>query len=93
MLPPREAERLTAADASNVVMDADDQVNVFPMAGILGVGGFVTTDGDIDLGGLRSAIAARIGDQPPQTVEKGLITKGSGSAGGCGGRGRALLLG
>lgn len=62
MLPPREAERLSAADASNVVMDADDQVNVFLMAGILGVGGFVTTDGAPDRGALRGVIAARIGD-------------------------------
>lgn len=31
--PPADAQRLTAADASNVVMDAHDQVNVFLLAG------------------------------------------------------------
>ena len=38
-------ERLTAADASNVMIDAEDQVNVFLMAGLLGRGGFVGADG------------------------------------------------
>lgn len=54
-------ERLTAADASNVVLDAQDQVNVFLMAGLLRPGGFVGEDGNADLGRLRSAIAARFG--------------------------------
>ena len=62
MLTRREGERLTAADASNVVMDARDQVNAFLLAGVLGVGGFVSAGGRIDLGRLRTAIAARIGD-------------------------------
>ena len=60
MLPRREAERLTAADASNVVMDARDQVNAFLLAGVLGVGGFVSAGDRIDLGRLRAALAARI---------------------------------
>lgn len=55
-------ERLTAADASNVVLDAQDQVNVFLMAGLLGPGGFVGEDASVDLGRLRSAIAARLGE-------------------------------
>ena len=38
-------DRLSAADASNVLMDARDQVNVFLMAGLLGPGGFVSQDG------------------------------------------------
>lgn len=57
-------ERLTAADASNVVMDAHDQVNVFLLAGLLGPGGFVGADGSADLDELRSAVAARL-DQDP----------------------------
>jgi diacylglycerol O-acyltransferase / wax synthase len=62
MRQPRDGERLSAADASNVVMDARDQVNVFLMAGILGVGGFVAADGGIDLDLLRAAIAGRLAD-------------------------------
>ena len=52
--------RLSAADASNVVMDAHDQVNAFLMAGTLGVGGFVAADGGLDLGRLRSAVSERL---------------------------------
>ena len=62
MPPPRNGERLSAADASNVVMDARDQVNVFLMAGILGGGGFVSADGGIDTDLLRAAIAGRLAD-------------------------------
>lgn len=54
------AERLTAADASNVVLDAHDQVNVFLLAGLLSPGGFVAADGSADLDLLRSAIGARL---------------------------------
>ena len=43
------AESLSAADASNVILDAVDQVNVFLMAGILGPSGFVAADGSADL--------------------------------------------
>jgi hypothetical protein len=57
----RGAERLTAADASNVVMDAADQVNAFLIAGVLGPGGFVASDGALDLERLRAAIAERLG--------------------------------
>ena len=53
-------ERLSAADASNVVMDARDQVNVVLLAGILGVGGFVGERGEADLGRLREAVADRL---------------------------------
>ncbi len=59
--PAAEARRLTAADASNVVMEINDQVNVFMLAGILGVGGFVSADGETDLSQLRTALSARLG--------------------------------
>jgi diacylglycerol O-acyltransferase len=62
MPQPRDGERLSAADASNVVMDARDQVNVFLMAGILGSGGFVSADGGVDMDRLRVAIADRLAD-------------------------------
>ena len=58
-------ERLTPADASNVVMDARDQVNVFLMAGTLGVGGFVGEDGGVDLDALRSDLSARLAGVAP----------------------------
>lgn len=50
-------ERLSPADASNIVMDAPDQVNVFLMAGVLAAGGPVSPDGEVDLALLRSEIA------------------------------------
>jgi hypothetical protein len=43
-------------------MDARDQVNVFLMAGTLGVGGFVSADGSIDIDRLRSAVGDRLAD-------------------------------
>lgn len=55
-------ERLTAADASNVVFDAVDQVNVFLLAGLLGAGGFVSASGDIDLDRVRTDIGTRLRD-------------------------------
>lgn len=55
-----ERERLSAADASNVVMDARDQVNAVLLAGLLGPGGFVSGSGAVDLDLLRSEIAARL---------------------------------
>lgn len=58
----QQGERLTAADASNVVLDAADQVNAFLLAGLLGVGGFVHDDGTLDLDQLRADIAARFHD-------------------------------
>ena len=59
----RRRERLSAADASNVVMDAADQVNAFLMAGLLGTGGFVAGDGVADLDRLRSFVAARLAER------------------------------
>jgi hypothetical protein len=56
------AESLSAADASNVILDAVDQVNVFLMAGILSPGGFVAPDGSADLERLRAVIADRLAD-------------------------------
>ena len=58
----RPGERLSAADASNVTIDATDQVNVFLLAGILGAGGFVGSDGSLDLDKLRADIDARLRD-------------------------------
>jgi hypothetical protein len=53
---------LSAADASNVVLDAKDQVNAFLMAGLLGPGGFVSQDGVADITALRAGIAERLGE-------------------------------
>lgn len=58
----RDRERLSPADASNVVMDSPDQVNVFLLAGLLDVGGFVAPDGTADMDRLRIGIAERLGD-------------------------------
>jgi diacylglycerol O-acyltransferase / wax synthase len=62
-------ERLSAADASNVWIDAADQVNVFLLTGVLGPGGFVGTGpgGEPDLARLRADLAGRLreGDATP----------------------------
>ena len=58
----RSTESLSAADASNVILDAVDQVNVFLMAGILGPGGFVAADGEPELDRLRTVVAGRLSD-------------------------------
>lgn len=63
-MPDRRGERLSAADASNVVMDAGDQVNAFLMAGTLGPGGCVSADGTVDLDRLRSFVGDRLTDRP-----------------------------
>ncbi|MFK5646944.1 wax ester/triacylglycerol synthase domain-containing protein [Ornithinimicrobium sp. LYQ121] len=62
LLPWRRegGERLSAADASNVEIDAGDQVNVFLMAGLLGPGGWVATDGCPDLDLLRRVVGERL---------------------------------
>lgn len=60
----RTGERLSPADASNVVLDSADQVNSFLMAGLLGPGGFVSATGEADLDRLRSFVAARMGERP-----------------------------
>jgi WS/DGAT/MGAT family acyltransferase len=57
-------ERLTAADASNIVMDAPDQVNAFLMAGVLAPGGPIGPDGEPDVAALRSAFAAVVASAP-----------------------------
>ncbi len=53
-------ERLSTADASNIAIDAPDQVNAFLMAGVLAPGGAVAADGSVDLEVLRSALAERV---------------------------------
>ena len=55
-----ERERLSASDASNVVMDSPDQVNVPLVVGVLGVGGFVSADGKADLDLLRADLGVRL---------------------------------
>lgn len=57
-------ERLSPADASNVEIDAPDQVNAFLMAGVLGPGGAVAADGSIDIVALRARFAARLSRAP-----------------------------
>ncbi|MBB1516996.1 DUF1298 domain-containing protein [Tessaracoccus sp. MC1679] len=61
---PGERERLSASDASNVVMDSPDQVNVPLVVGVLGVGGFVSAGGEADVDLLRADLAARLGGSP-----------------------------
>jgi WS/DGAT/MGAT family acyltransferase len=53
-------ERLSTADASNIAIDAPDQVNAFLMAGVLAPGGPVAADGSVDVDALRSALAERV---------------------------------
>ena len=53
-------ERLSTADASNIAIDAPDQVNAFLMAGVLAPGGAVAPDGSVDLEVLRTALAERV---------------------------------
>lgn len=60
MTEGQPVERLSAADASNVVMDAPDQVNAFLLAGTLRPGGFVDAAGQADLGMVRAVIGARL---------------------------------
>ncbi|GAA4372249.1 wax ester/triacylglycerol synthase domain-containing protein [Agromyces bauzanensis] len=62
--PAGERERLSAADASNIVLDAPDQVNAFLMAGVLAPGGPVGPHGGVDLAALRSALAERLAALP-----------------------------
>ena len=59
----RGGDLLSPADASNVVMDAGDQVNAFLMAGLLGTGGFVAGSGAADLDALRSFVSARLAER------------------------------
>ena len=54
MVEPGDRELLSAADASNILIDAKDQVNVFLLVGILGSG--------FDLDDVRTDIDARIND-------------------------------
>ncbi|MBM7506134.1 wax ester/triacylglycerol synthase domain-containing protein [Agromyces aurantiacus] len=57
-------ERLTAADASNIVIDAPDQVNAFLMAGVLAPGGPIGTEGEVDVAALRASFAGVIPSEP-----------------------------
>ncbi|MGR0218351.1 wax ester/triacylglycerol synthase domain-containing protein [Agromyces sp. ZXT2-6] len=57
-------ERLSPADASNIEIDARDQVNAFLMAGVLAPGGVVAADGALDLAALRTGFAERLPREP-----------------------------
>lgn len=70
------AERLTPADASNVVLDARDQVNTFLLAGLLGPGGFVAPDGSADLEPVRAALADRLSDAGLRRFAERVVRRG-----------------
>jgi diacylglycerol O-acyltransferase len=53
-------ERLAAVDEANLTLDHRGQVNVFLIAGLLGEGGFVRSDGGIDMARLRSTLVGRL---------------------------------
>lgn len=75
-MSPRADGRLSRADESNVVLDAHDQVNVFLMAGLLGVGGFVSAVDAIDLDRLRATLLRRLTDPEfPDLVCDGRIAR------------------
>ncbi len=66
-MTPGTSDRLSPADASNIVLDAHDQVNAFLMAGLLAPGGFVSDEGVPDIAHLRRVVADRLaqsGDGP-----------------------------
>jgi diacylglycerol O-acyltransferase / wax synthase len=62
--PAADRERLSRADAANIVMDVPDQVNAFLMAGVLAPGGAVGADGTADLGAVRAQVAFRMPELP-----------------------------
>ncbi|WP_243728448.1 wax ester/triacylglycerol synthase domain-containing protein [Microbacterium sp. BK668] len=55
---------MRAVDEANLILDHAGQVNVFLVAGLLTPGGFVGTDGRLDLGAVRTAVARRLADIP-----------------------------
>lgn len=55
-----DGEPLGPADEVNLLLDRGDSVYVVTVAGLLGRGGFVDADGQIDIDGLRTALAERI---------------------------------
>lgn len=57
-------ERLSPADASNIEIDAPDQVNAFLIAGLLGPGGAVAADGSVDVDVVRTRFAERMPREP-----------------------------
>lgn len=61
--PPQD-EQLSPADASNVEIDAPDQVNSIMLVGLLGCAGFVSVDGAADLDRLRAVLAERFRADP-----------------------------
>lgn len=72
-------EPLSRADASNVYIDAADQVNVFLLAGVLGAGGFVGADGEPDLVRLRADLGARLAaDEGLRRLAQRVVGRGGG---------------
>lgn len=56
--------KLAAVDEANLVLDHVGQVNVFLVAAILEPGGFVGSDGGVDLAALRAGLRDRIAALP-----------------------------
>ncbi|WP_051215109.1 wax ester/triacylglycerol synthase domain-containing protein [Granulicoccus phenolivorans] len=57
-----DQDRLSSADVSNLLLEFPDHPNLFQLAGVLGPGGFVGTDGSLDLAGLRTRLGVRLAD-------------------------------
>ncbi|MGR0318978.1 wax ester/triacylglycerol synthase domain-containing protein [Agromyces sp. ZXT2-3] len=76
--PTARRERLSPADASNIVLDAPDQVNAFLMAGVLGPGGPVSASGQPDVAAIRSAIDGLVGALP--RLSQRVVAEGGGFA-------------
>ncbi len=59
-----DVEELSRADASNLQLESPDQVNVVIAAGTLGPGGFVGSDGSVDVTAARAWLADRLAADP-----------------------------
>jgi len=53
------SQRLAAADEANLTLDHSGQVNVFLIAGLVGLGGFVRSDENLDMALLRNWLNER----------------------------------
>ncbi|MGR2752655.1 wax ester/triacylglycerol synthase domain-containing protein [Agromyces arachidis] len=69
-------ERLSPADASNVEIDATDQVNAFAMVGVLGPGGVVGAGGALDAAALRAGFADRL-HRAPRLAQRVVVERGA----------------
>jgi hypothetical protein len=59
-----DVEALSRADASNLQLESADQVNVVIAAGTLGAGGFVGSDGSVDVAAAREWLGDRLAADP-----------------------------